>query len=273
MSNQNIIVCTDVEQATIIAALRHYQQQGLAEEANRCEFLNDIATNGGQHDGLEDQEIDELVMSVNFTPEKEEIVQAVKASGLTFGEIITPFQEDESNPYVKAAIEKNEAGEMEVDCPAVVSDGDDRGAYVLAWLWVTDEEAGIPHISEELSVVQSCISAHANELNKLFGDNDSKGDIARLNAEALWLENVLEDYKTEIDQVEAKEMHGVSLPKVRYTHLDKEEVIEPSKALKELLDIGAALSLSSEVKMRLHDFIENHGAILDEAVVELATIN
>ncbi|MGD1032699.1 MAG: hypothetical protein ABSA05_16340 [Opitutaceae bacterium] len=35
-------------------------------------------------------------------------------------------------------------GEVEVDDDAVVSMGDDGGAYVQAWLWVSDEAAGIP---------------------------------------------------------------------------------------------------------------------------------
>jgi hypothetical protein len=45
--------------------------------------------------------------------------------------------------YRAAAIEQSAAGELETDPGAVVSKGDDRGAYVMAWLWISDEDAGI----------------------------------------------------------------------------------------------------------------------------------
>lgn len=149
MSKKKIIVCSDAEHSTIIAALRHYQQQEMTEESKRCEFLSDIATNGGQHEGLDSEEVNELVMSINFAPEKDEVTQALKDNGYTLGDVITAYQVDESNPYVKGALEKNEEGEMQLDCPTVVSEGDDEGAYVMAWVWVSDEEAGITHVCEE----------------------------------------------------------------------------------------------------------------------------
>lgn len=40
-------------------------------------------------------------------------------------------------------------GECEIDDWAVVSKGDDGGAYVMAWVWVTDEQAGIDPEEEE----------------------------------------------------------------------------------------------------------------------------
>ena len=45
--------------------------------------------------------------------------------------------------YRAAAITSSRDGELEIDHGAVVSKGDDDGAYVMAWLWVTDKEAGI----------------------------------------------------------------------------------------------------------------------------------
>lgn len=40
-------------------------------------------------------------------------------------------------------------GEIEVDESAVVSEGDDNGAYVQAWVWVYTHEAGLPAKLEE----------------------------------------------------------------------------------------------------------------------------
>lgn len=40
--------------------------------------------------------------------------------------------------YVIAAQLKSRDGELEIDSNALVSKGDDEGAYVMAWLWVAD---------------------------------------------------------------------------------------------------------------------------------------
>lgn len=47
--------------------------------------------------------------------------------------------------YRKAAkqLVKGEEGNVEVDDTAGISEGDDDGAYVEAWLWVSNDEAGI----------------------------------------------------------------------------------------------------------------------------------
>ena len=51
---------------------------------------------------------------------------------------------DEITAFQRAADEHyGRDGELEIDDGAVVSRGDDAGAYVLAWRWVTDREAGL----------------------------------------------------------------------------------------------------------------------------------
>ena len=51
---------------------------------------------------------------------------------------------DEIAAYQRAADERyGRDGELEIDDGAVVSRGDDAGAYVLGWRWVTDREAGL----------------------------------------------------------------------------------------------------------------------------------
>lgn len=41
--------------------------------------------------------------------------------------------------------------ELKVDADAVVSPGDDPGAWVMAWIWITNEQAGIETGDEEES--------------------------------------------------------------------------------------------------------------------------
>lgn len=42
--------------------------------------------------------------------------------------------------YKEAAAKKAHEGELEIDGDAVVSMGGDPGAYVMAWVWVSDDE-------------------------------------------------------------------------------------------------------------------------------------
>jgi len=51
------------------------------------------------------------------------------------------FPPDNSDdPYVKAAMDRQKDGELEIDSTAIVSKGEDPGAYVQAWIWVSDDE-------------------------------------------------------------------------------------------------------------------------------------
>jgi hypothetical protein len=44
---------------------------------------------------------------------------------------------------ISAHKEYHQEGEIEIDETAVVSEGGEPGAYVLAWAWVDDSDAGI----------------------------------------------------------------------------------------------------------------------------------
>ena len=65
-------------------------------------------------------------MSITFTPDE------------------TPENEARWAAYRKAAKALHEdEGEVEIDDGAMVSEGDDDGAYVAAWVWVNKLDAGI----------------------------------------------------------------------------------------------------------------------------------
>lgn len=89
-------------------------------------------------------------MWVNFT-EKElsAVVNGLKQLGtfdgestenlmLKIAEMTTP---DSGDDAYRNAIETDD--ELEVDPDAVVSRGGDPGCWVMAWLWVSDEQAGM----------------------------------------------------------------------------------------------------------------------------------
>jgi len=51
--------------------------------------------------------------------------------------------QDDKNPVLRAyrrRAEEQKEGELEIDDDAVVSPGDSPGAYVMAWIWVEDED-------------------------------------------------------------------------------------------------------------------------------------
>jgi hypothetical protein len=63
-------------------------------------------------------------------------------TGLDFSAVVPLFGEGpDNNAYVLAAAKHVSEGEVEVDDATVVSNSDDGGAYVMAWVWVSNEDA------------------------------------------------------------------------------------------------------------------------------------
>lgn len=59
------LTITDQEHATILAALRFYQEKGQGDPDNRSDMIHDIATNGDAVISLDDEGIDELCERIN----------------------------------------------------------------------------------------------------------------------------------------------------------------------------------------------------------------
>lgn len=51
------------------------------------------------------------------------------------------------NPY-RAVAQEKATDELEIDDDAIVSEGGDPGAWVHAWIWITDGEAGVDRDEE-----------------------------------------------------------------------------------------------------------------------------
>lgn len=86
-------------------------------------------------------------MWINLTKGDVELVKiALKDKGAPFERIIKEIDETVVEQEAPAAVKYREEasklakdGELEIDDGAVVSMGDDPGAYVMAWVWVADE--------------------------------------------------------------------------------------------------------------------------------------
>ena len=135
MSDQSkpaLYALTPQARATVLAALHHYQHElGKTGSTAHAKQFEDIATNGGTLKALHAEEIDNLCESLNH-------------AGLNFSAIVPMFGvQAQHDPYVAAAQGMAREGKIEVDEPAVVSKGDDDGAYVMSWMWVSNSAAGL----------------------------------------------------------------------------------------------------------------------------------
>ncbi|HZO99877.1 MAG TPA: hypothetical protein VFD30_06270 [Terriglobia bacterium] len=78
---------------------------------------------------------------------KYEALRAIE--GLTFGDCVEFFGEQDSRERRIAKLARKrltDPGELEIDEPTVLSEGDDNGAYVMAWAWVDFD--GVPGLDK-----------------------------------------------------------------------------------------------------------------------------
>lgn len=147
MQDKNIILVGDAQHATIMAALRLYQELGMVDPENRSESIQDIATNSETiASSLDEHDIDELCEMLNEnSPNTGEVLNTLRDMGVEFGACVDVFGVNrEGDPHASAAHENHHVdGETEIDGKTVVSRGEEPGAYVMAWIWVDDEEVGI----------------------------------------------------------------------------------------------------------------------------------
>lgn len=74
--------------------------------------------------------------------------------GLTFSTVVEMFAQRRTQrelAFAQAAQEHSmlSEGALEVDASAIVSEGDDDGAYVSAWLWVDTAKAGLEELETD----------------------------------------------------------------------------------------------------------------------------
>jgi hypothetical protein len=113
--------------------------------------------------------------------------------------------------FREAAVEFAREGELEVDHDACVSMGDAAGAYVMAWWWITNEEAGFPGQegtgSEELKLRQWAVNwdngANASGTFPERYATEAAAEAAAADWEAdMGLEDPAGDYSAEAIEIE-----------------------------------------------------------------------
>lgn len=118
---------TPAQHATVLAALRHYQEHLQSPRAFPT-FWETIATNDGTFKPLTANDIDDLCQDLNH-------------SGLAIGDVVNILGSD-NNPIVTAARNHRllEEGTLELDGTPVVSYSGPYTACVMAWLHINLEE-------------------------------------------------------------------------------------------------------------------------------------
>ena len=76
-------------------------------------------------------------------------IQVIKRHAGAMGAVNLSTGNPKILAYLAAAKLRQKDGELEIDDDAKVAPGDDPGAYVQAWIWVSDQEAGLLTLEED----------------------------------------------------------------------------------------------------------------------------
>jgi hypothetical protein len=258
MSKESIILCGDAQHAAILAALRFYQSGGMGDPSNRSDEIHDIATNGDQViSSLDEEGIDELAEQINLDVDVVQALKLLKESGLSFGDCVTVFGETADNsPLIGAAQEiHQEEGSLEIDDTTVISRGDEPGAYVMAWVWVNDADAGIYTPSVHFD---NLFGAIYDGLNKL---SEGSEELYNHQLYAVFLEAVTSNHINELDEFDVNEGSvgsQDSKPVLRTTDDGREINVSAEISVPAVLELVRKLeSYDSDVSLAI-EFIEAH---------------
>lgn len=184
----------------------------------------------------------------------------LKAEGLTFAQCITAFAAASDDPFVKAAQElvSGKEGELEVDDVTVISESEDGGAYVLSWVWVGNEEAGIRTNSEILEMV---LEGAEEKLKSIQGLDEATVHLR--NCQADWLEDLISNFADEIDGIESEVVDRLPGQIVWIDEDMKQVQFMPSDAISQLRLLAREAGLDDGVSDQAEKFVAKYGNKLD----------
>lgn len=262
---QKVILIDGQQHATVLAALRFYQQAGMGEPSNRSDAIHDIATNMDEVISLDEAGIDDLVELLQYTPPAAETLSVMKENGLTIGECISTFAVSNEDPYVKKARELIAGSDdVEIDDKTTTSIGED-GAFVLSWMWVSNEEAGVHPYAELLESVLDCARS---ELSK---KDTANPPYAEFRVWADWLESLISNYADELDSIETEVPIGLPGTIAWVDETDNRYKFMPSTALGQLLLLARQGGLPTGKAQQAESFCIRYGNKLDAILTVVQT--
>jgi hypothetical protein len=182
-------------------------------------------------------------------------IRQLRASGLTIEECINVFAVANDNPYVGKARELIAGGDdLEIDEQTAIASSESGGAWVLSWLWVSNEEAGVLPYSEALESV----------LDKSRVGNLEHPEPDVLKAKAAWLEDLISNFADELDNIETEPLLPGKVPGAIDWHQDdRVYTFMPSVAISDLRLIARQRGLDDLTSDVVEKFIQRFGNKLD----------
>ena len=162
------------------------------------------------------------------------------------------------DPYVsaaRAALLRNDDVEIDDDTATSAGDG---GAWVLAWLWVSDRQAGFLSHSEMLKEVLR----HASNAGPLACGLDAE-NVRLRESQTDWLEDLLSNFSDEIDDIGSARPAGAPGAIVWVDEDGRDTWFVPSEALLHLLALARQAGLEAQVGEHCDRFCAQHGSTLD----------
>jgi hypothetical protein len=175
--------------------------------------------------------------------EGESLAKALRVE-TTFADCVKAFAEPEGCPFVAAAQEGSREGEVEVDGSAVVSDGADDGLYCMAWVWVSDADAGLGTTRNRLQYLARAQPAE--------------------DAQSAWLREAIQIGDACLDDEDARQEPLMIDAETRQAFLDNPSSIPPREGLTALLDRTRA-TMGQPVIDRIEAAIERVCDAIDTA--------
>lgn len=247
----NILLLNDAQHATVMAALRAYQNS-LASAEKQNPGITDIATNDGTVPALTDGDIEHLLQTVNFATANADVLTALKHNGLTFTDCTQAFAADEENPFVKTAHELLQGGDdMSIDSPTVTCGGE-TGTWVMAWMWISNAEANVRGNADLLEAVWRNALAfnlqRENALDSAYSD---------------WLEELVSNFADELDDIANAFVSSEPGPVVWQDQAMNNHEFLPSQALLRLVQQAKDAGMSANDVQQAECFCAKYGTKLD----------
>lgn len=195
-----------------------------------------------------------------------QLLQACRDGGMSFGDCIEIFAADKNDPYVaKAREDIGKSDDIQIDDMTIISKSE-QGAWVMAWLFISDESAGVKSFSEALEAVLE------SAMKSISTDRELDAETLNLRFEQSdWLVELLSNYADEIDTIESQTPVNKPGPIVWVGEDDKPYEFMPSDAIAQLLVLARRAGLESAVADRADEFCREHGTKLDAMLTVFQT--
>lgn len=198
-----------------------------------------------------------------LTPEERmQQLAVLVAQGLTLADCIRAFATPEENLYVKTGRTLVlGADDLEIDNVTTVSEGT-GGAWVLSWLWVSNEEAGMLGHSDLLQEVleHACVA--------LEDADPATPNLALREAQSGWLEETLVNFWDEIDDIGSTKV--TQLPgAITWRCAEAQFSFMASDALWQLLALAKTAGLPDNRAEEAARFVARYGNTLDAALASI----